>query len=318
MTQFRVSLTLAAVLAAGPVAVDAADMVKVAIGQRGNWDTMITAQGVERGFFKNEGLEVDITWTRGGAETLQAVITGSADFALANGVLGVIGAYAKGAPVRIVSGQMTGAPDLFWYVRADNPARNLKDLDGKTVGYSSPGSSTHLTLLALAQNAGIRPQIVASGGIPDTRTQVMSGQIAAGWSVPPFGLDLLGEGKIRVVARGNDSPAVTQQTIRVNAASVKALTERRDVARRFMKAYAATLDWMYADLAGSLAYFAKFNNVSLDTAKSTIEFFPQPALAMAPLLGLEASLNQALENKNLDKPMTLAEAEKMIDLVYKP
>src|SRR3989304_5459116 len=122
----------------------AQDKVRAAVGQRGNWDTLIITQGTEAGIFKRENVDVDITWTRGGAETLQAVITDSADVAIANGILGVIGAASKGAPVKIVSAQMTGAGDIFWYVKAESPVKSMKDMDGKTMGYSRPGSSPPL------------------------------------------------------------------------------------------------------------------------------------------------------------------------------
>src|SRR5688572_32377235 len=158
----------------------ARDKVRAAVGQRGNWDTLFISQGTEAGIFKKNNLDVDITWTRGGAETLQAIITDSADVAMANGILGVIGAASKGAPVKIVSAQMTGAGDIFWYVRADSPVKAMKDLEGRSMGYSRPGSSTHLVAQALAEHFKVKPKLVSTGGVPDTRTQVMSGQIDAG------------------------------------------------------------------------------------------------------------------------------------------
>ena len=110
---FLTGLLCVTALAAVQTVAHADDKVRAAVGQRGNWDTLFISQGIDAGIFKREGIEVEITWTRGGAETLQAVITDSADLAIANGMLGVIGAVSKGAPLRIVSAQMTGAPDLF-------------------------------------------------------------------------------------------------------------------------------------------------------------------------------------------------------------
>lgn len=73
----RIHFAVTALVFAGISATaDAADKVRAAIGQRGLWDTSVVAQGVEQGFFKKENLDIEITWTRGGAETLQAVITG--------------------------------------------------------------------------------------------------------------------------------------------------------------------------------------------------------------------------------------------------
>lgn len=296
----------------------AADKVKVAIGQKGLWDTLVVHQGLEQGIFKKADLDVEATWTRGGAETLQAVITGSADLALANGIAGVIGAYAKGAPVRIVSAQMTGATDLFWYAKADGPLRSIKDLDGKTMGYSRPGSSSHLIAQALADAARVKPRLVSSGDVAGTRVQVMSGQIDAGWSAPPFNLELVTEGKIRIIARGSDIPSLNNQTVRVNVAGVKFLKERRDVARRFMQAYAETVDWMYRNNDAAIAFYAKFNQLSPEIAQQAFTFYPREALVLAPIAGLQQSLDQALENKNIDKPMSVKDAQGMSDIVYQP
>jgi NitT/TauT family transport system substrate-binding protein len=300
-------------------AVVAQDKVRAAVGQRGNWDTLVISQGVEAGFFKRAGFEVEITWTRGGAETMQALITGSADLNIANGILGAIGAISKGAPVKIVSAQFTGASDLYWYAKTDSPVKGMKDMGGHTMGYSRPGASSQLVAAALAAHAGVKPNLISAGGIPDNRTQVMSGQIDAGWAVPPFNFDLLNEGKIRVIARGSDVPALADQTVRVNLASQKFLTEKRDVARRFMKAYADTIDWMYANPGDAAAFFAKFNDLSVEIAKQTAPSFPKAAVAPWPVQGLKKNLDEALEHKQLDKPLAESDAQKMLfDFVYQP
>src|SRR5258707_7691919 len=119
------------------------DTLKLAVGQRGLWDTSISEVGQRGGIFKKHGLVLEILWTQGSGETQQAVIAGSVEIAVSVGVMGVLSAYSKGAPVRIIGAEMTGAGDLFWYVRADSPIRTLADADGKTIAYSTNGSSTH-------------------------------------------------------------------------------------------------------------------------------------------------------------------------------
>ena len=297
----------------------AQDTVRAAVGQRGNFDTLFISQGVDAGLFKRAGINVEITWTRGGAETLQAVVTDSADLAIANGILGVIGAVSKGAPLRIVSAQMTGAPDLFWYVKADSTVKSFKDMTGRSMGYSRPGSSTDLIGRALADHYGVKPKFVSSGGIPDTRTQVMSGQIDAGWSVPHFNFDLVNEGRIRIIARGSDVPALAEQTVRVNVASVKFLGTRRDVARRFMQAYHESIEWVYANPEKSGAFYAAFNKVTPQLARQTLESFPKTSVAGWPVKGLKQNLDEALEHKQLEKPMSEAEArQRLFDFVFEP
>lgn len=137
------TLTLA-VSAGGFAAFAQTTTLKVALPQKGNWDTGITEFGVKAGFFKEAGLKIDVLYTQGGAQTVQAILAGSVDIAMQGGILGIVGAYTKGAPLRIVSPAMTGTPDIFWYARADSGIKSFKDVEGKTVSFSSPGASTNL------------------------------------------------------------------------------------------------------------------------------------------------------------------------------
>ena len=99
-------------------AASAQDTVKLAVGQRGNWDTSVSEIGQRAGIFKKHGLVLDIVYTQGAGETQQAVISGSVDIGIAAGVMGVLSAYSKGAPVRVIGAETTGAGDLYWYVKA--------------------------------------------------------------------------------------------------------------------------------------------------------------------------------------------------------
>ena len=94
----------------------------------------------------------------------------------------------EATPYRIISAEMTGANELFWWVKADSPIKTLKDADGKTIAFSSPGSSSNLILLTLLKQMGSKAKPVPTGGVPGTYTQTMTGQIDIGWSVVPFAL----------------------------------------------------------------------------------------------------------------------------------
>src|SRR5579872_4497232 len=120
---------------ASTVPASADDTLRIAIGQRGLWDTSVAELGQRGGIFKKHGIVLDILYTQGGGETQQAVISGSVELGSSAGSLGVFGAYSKGAPVRIIGAEMTGGADLFWYVRADSPIKSLKDTGGKTIAY---------------------------------------------------------------------------------------------------------------------------------------------------------------------------------------
>ncbi len=179
-----------------------AETLKVAVAQRGFWNSTFIDVGLKQGYFKDVGLDIDILYTEGGASTLTPVIAGSIDIAMTNGVLGVVAAYANGMPVKIISAEATGAAEAFWYARPDSGIKRLADTNGKTVAFSSPGSSTNLILLQLVNQAKVAPKLVATGGAPATLTQVMSGQIDVGWSVPPFVLQQLADGSLRALHQG--------------------------------------------------------------------------------------------------------------------
>ena len=225
----------------------AQDKLKLAVGQRGNWDTSVSEVGQRAGIFKKHGLELEIVYTQGAGETQQAVISGGVDIGVAAGVMGVLSAYSKGAPVRVIGAETTGASDLYWYVKTDSPIKSLKDTDGKTLAYSTNGSSTHGIVTAFMKQYGLTAKPTATGGPPGTLTQVMSGQIDIGWAAPPFGLDQLDQKQIRIIATGNDASAFKGQTVRLLMTTAPVLQTKKDAINRYMKAYRETLDFMYTD-----------------------------------------------------------------------
>lgn len=292
-----------------------AELLKVAVAQRGFWNSTFVDVALSQGFFKEEGLEIEIFYTEGGASTLTPVIAGSLDIAMTNGILGVIGAYAKGMPVRIISAEATGAADAFWYARPESGIRSIKDTNGKTVAFSSPGSSTNLIILQLVQQEKVSPKLVATGGAPATLTQVMSGQIDVGWSVPPFVLQHLEEGRLRIIARGSDVKAVQNQTIRVNVANAHALQRKRDAFVRYIRAIKRAIDWAYSDPA-AIDNYARIAGVSRALAQRTRdEFFPKESLQLREVKGLDLTLRQALEFKYISSPMTPQDVAGLFDIL---
>src|SRR3984885_15158456 len=112
------------------------ETLHVSVPQRGAWDTGVAELGQRAGIFKKHGLVLDILFTAGGAESQQGVIGGSIDIATGIGVSGAIGAYSKGAPLRLIGSEMIGSPDLYWYVAAGSPVRAVPEINGKSVGFS--------------------------------------------------------------------------------------------------------------------------------------------------------------------------------------
>ena len=319
----RTILAALAVLMAGTSAGFAAEKLKVAIPQKGFWDSSWVEFGEAAGFFKDAGLEVEVFYTEGGAQTIATVASGSVDIAMSNGIAGAIGAYVKGGestPYRIIAAEMTGAHELFWWVKADSAIKNLKDADGKTVAFSSPGSSSNLILLTLLKDAGSKAKPTPTGGVPGTYTQVMTGQIDVGWSVVPFALKDVLDGKARIIAKADEAKALANQTIRANLANVNSLKTKRETLTKFMQVIQKSIDWAYGpghDQA--IEIFAKNMKVSTDIAKKAVdEFYPKSAMQIGEIKDLDRSLQDALDYKFIASAKTAKDVAGLIDIVYKP
>jgi NitT/TauT family transport system substrate-binding protein len=308
-------LALAA-LAAMAVSVQAQDVVRLTVGQRGNWDTAVAHIGEKAGIFKKHGIALDITYTSGSGETLQPVIAGSVDVGIAVGTMGALAAYAKGAPVRIIGAEATGAAD-YWYARADSGIKSLKDTDGKTIAFSTKGSSTNSIVLAFIKEFNLKATPMATGNPPSTLTAVMTNQVDVGWAAPPFGLKEIDEGKIRLIARATDASIVKGQTIRVIVTTKDLLDKRRDVLTRFMQAYGEAINHMYAGNE-AIKEFAEFNKIPEAMARRVRdEFFPKDMIWPGEIKGLDTLLPEAVSLKFIPEPLTKAQQGELIQVLLK-
>jgi NitT/TauT family transport system substrate-binding protein len=293
----------------------AQDKLRVAAGLAGTWENSFSELGQNAGFFKKHGIELEIFYTQGAGETQQAVISGSADIGTGVGTFNTFGAFAKGAPIRVIAATHTGANDLTWYVRADSAIKDKKDLVGKTVAYSTAGSSTYAALQGFQRVFGVTFKQVATGGPPATLTQVMSGQIDVGWTSPPFALDLMKDGKIRQLMRASDVPELRNQTSRFMTANAGALEARRPVLVRYLQAYREVAEWMYSGEAPIKA-FAAWAKVPEAIARLAPEdYYPKANVQPDRIEGLDLAMADAVAFKYIPAPLT---KEQLATLVQVP
>ncbi|TDK32202.1 ABC transporter substrate-binding protein [Rhizobium deserti] len=290
----------------------AEDKFKLAIGQRGNWENSVCELGQNAGFFKKQGITLELLYTEGGGQTQQAVIAGSADIGIGVGTYGVMGASAKGAPLKIIGSSMTGANDLYWYAKTESGIKTIKDAAGKTVAYSTNGSSTNLVVLGLQKTLGVKFTPTATGSPASTLTQVMSGQIDVGWASPPFGVKDIDAGRIRIVARGGEVPEFANQSVRVMIANAGAFEQRAEAYGRVMKAYREALDWLYSDPAALDAYAAWAGTDAALAKRVRDEFYPKKNLAPDTVNGLDKLMVDAVTYKYLPAPLQADQVKKLV------
>ena len=115
----------------------------------------------QKGFFKEEGLDVKVVDLKGGSQSLQALLGGSAD--VTTGAYDqVIRMHSKGQDVRAVL-ELDRYPAIVLAVRADlkDKVKKVGDLKGMKIGVTAPGSSTNNFLNYLLDKDGVKPDEVS-------------------------------------------------------------------------------------------------------------------------------------------------------------
>ena len=277
----------------------------------------------EKGFYRENNIDVDAVFTRGGGENVQAVVSGDAQIGLGTGTLAVMSAFVKKAPIKIAAAEITGI-DAFWYVQSSTPMRKIEDLAGKKVAYSRPGASTHMAVLAIADQIkakGLKPaEPVSLGGIPEVYTAVRTGQTDAGWSVPPFQLDLVEKGVLRVVVRGEEIAALRDITPRVHFLNNDFAAKNPDAVRGFFRAQQRALDYMFEHKEDTAKIWIRRADMKYPEAAvlKTWEYYNRADMNLKSIRGLQATIEDGIRNKFLTQPLTQGELNSLIDLSFLP
>ena len=277
----------------------------------------------EKGFYRENNIDVDAVFTRGGGENVQAVVSGDAQIGLGTGTLAVISAFVKKAPIKIAAAEITGL-DAFWYAQSNTPIRSLEDLAGKKIAYSRPGASTHMGTLAIVEQVkakGLKPpEPVSLGGIPEVYTAVRTGQADAGWSVPPFQLDRVDKGELRVVVKGDELTSLRDITPRVHFLNNDFAAKNPEVVRGFFRAQQKALDYMFENKGDTAKIWIRRADLKFpDSAVlKTWDYYSRAAMALKPIRGLQATIEDGIRNKFLTQPLSQAEINALIDLSFLP
>jgi len=316
--QKLIAIALTAFLCSTPRFVAASEILNVGVPDRGAWDSSYTEFGLQQGFFKEEGLDVRITYAADQTALESVLVSGKVDIAVGVGFADILGAWAHGAPVKIISPESTGAPDVFWFAKIAGPVASMGDLHGQAVGYSSTGSLTDFILRTLLEEAGVDDaRLVAVGPAASGYPQVIDAQLAASWSRPPDNVDYLLAGEIRIIARANDSPRVRNETTRVNAVNANFLASHRGAVIGFLKAYKKSVDWAYSSQLALDAY-AKLSGQSSDAAKYIFkEFTSREGAQIDQIKGEDRVLAEAIAAKLIPHALTHKDVEGVYDLVLK-
>lgn len=287
----------------------------VVVPQFGLWDTTAPfLVGQEEGFFEEEGLSVEQIDAEGGGGNVRTVVAGDAQAGMATGIAGLFAAYREGTDIRIVSSQINQSTDLFYYGLADVGYEGPDDLEGASVGFSSPGSSTNM--VALTAVDGVEgAEAVAVGGPPDANAAVESGEVDIGWSAGHFFLDGVEAGDYVIVFRGNEIEPFDSMTLRANFVAGSLLADDPGKAEAYFTAHRNALDWAYDNLDEAVRIWGEvIDNDDYDLLRSAVEEgYPRDAVDIDDFRGIDDANAIAVEFGFIDDPLTEAELDEVID-----
>jgi len=182
-------LVVLALAAGAPLAVGAAEKVTVGIGGVGLMVYLPTVLAKSKGYFAEQGLDVEILDIKGGgSQAASALIGGSVDFS-ANAIDHAIKAKVqKKDLVAVHSHVRLPVMGLVVASKYKGEIKSLADLKGRPVGVTSPGSQTHMVLGYLLAKSGVKPdevKIIGAGG-NTMPLAIEKDSVHAGMMVDPF------------------------------------------------------------------------------------------------------------------------------------
>ena len=177
--------------------------VAIAVGGKNLFYYLPLTIAEQLGYFKDEGLQVEISDFAGGAKALQALVGGSADV-VSGAFEHTINMQAKGQPITafVLQGR---APQIVLGVSNKTMPnyKSIADLKGKKIGVTAPGSSTNMMANFVLAKGGLKPtdvSFIGVGASAGALSALRSGQIDAIANLDPVITMLEQKKEIRVVA----------------------------------------------------------------------------------------------------------------------
>jgi NitT/TauT family transport system substrate-binding protein len=228
--------------------------------------------GMRKGFFANNGLEIESIAFTGDARMQQAMASDSLDIALGSGP--AMAFIVRGAPIKAVAA-MAGPPLLLAIVvRPDGP-KTVADLKGKKISVSTAGSLTYWLVSETSRRQGWGPkgiEIAPMGAMPGQIAALRRGDIDGAIMDIGNAFELEKRGEGRTLVRFTD---IKDFHIHVIFATNKLIAEHPDAVRGFLKGWFETIAFMRKNKAETVAIAREVTGKDEDiTARSYDELMP--------------------------------------------
>ncbi|SFK52151.1 ABC transporter substrate-binding protein [Geodermatophilus ruber] len=149
----------------------------------------------ETGLFEQEGLDVELAQTAGGAQAIPSLIAGEYDITYGNYTSALLAAQ-QGLPIRVIAGNDVGADDHAIMVAPDAPYQSPADLAGARIAVNNLQNIGTVAVNAVLEDAGVDLSTIefVELPLPDMAAALDAGDVDAIWQVEPFQASALAGG----------------------------------------------------------------------------------------------------------------------------
>ncbi len=219
----------------------------------------------ERGFFREEGLDVDIVQVRGNV-AIAAALSGQVQ--ATNGIGTVIRALERSdVPLKVLTVSLKR--NLFW-LAARPGITSIAQLKGKILGTTTFGGSQHTAATRLIRKGGLDPDkdltVVVGGDVPAQLQSLISGAIDVAALSPPTVILARDKFHMNILGSAMEDGANLQNG---TAVTEKLLRENRSLLKRILRARAKANRYFWENESGTSEVLAKFQHVDDAVARES-------------------------------------------------
>jgi len=201
------------------------------------------AVAIEKGYYKEAGLDIDgVLTSKGGGTTMRNVMASSLPYGEV-ALSAALAAMKQGIELKIIHTGVRTAGEILWVTTPDSGVSSVKDLAGKKVAFTSPKSVTDMLLTMVTNKHGIKVETVAAGGIGGGLTMVEQKAVVAAPVMDPIWSKVSGKFKPVFLVKDELPPMV--QTVGVT--TVEYAKANKDKLRKLVQARKKAVAFVYAN-----------------------------------------------------------------------
>ena len=267
----RTALALAlAALAATPLcAADNVTVGTVGSASANLWPVFIS---LDKGFFTEQNLKVDIVYVPSSAQVIQQLTSGSLDVTMSTGLVDPIRAIDKGSPIAIVRLEAQSPP----YALVAKPSiKSMAELKGKVISVGGPKDITRIYVERMLAPHGVKPgefDMVFAGATSARAQALLSNAVDAAIILPPFNFQAVAQGFNELGLTVDYAPELPFSGTVVNLPWAKA---HQDVMARVLAAHAKATAWFEDDKnrAEAVRIMVEASKLKPDEVEKSYDFF---------------------------------------------